>query len=169
MSQKRRAYYAGPGNRFWKTVFEVGLTPTLFRPQEYRKAIEHGIGFTDLAKYKAGEDSMLEESDFDRDSLLRKIKKYEPQSVAFNGKSAAKRTLGCRALPYGKQKDKIFRSTVFVLPSTSGAARRYWDIRYWHELAVFIERIQSREAVSATEAGMRHPRKTNTGHTEKVT
>lgn len=31
-SALRRAYYAGPGNGFWRTVHEVGLTPRLLQP-----------------------------------------------------------------------------------------------------------------------------------------
>lgn len=29
-SARRRAYYAGPGNAFWPTLFKVGLTPRQF-------------------------------------------------------------------------------------------------------------------------------------------
>src|SRR3546814_7604122 len=28
------AYYAGPGNKFWPTLYEIGLTPRHFRPQD---------------------------------------------------------------------------------------------------------------------------------------
>src|ERR1700753_3045292 len=31
-SARAGAYYAGPGNRFWVTLHEVGLTPVLLRP-----------------------------------------------------------------------------------------------------------------------------------------
>ena len=31
-SAKRRLYYAGPGNRFWPMLHEVGLTPIELRP-----------------------------------------------------------------------------------------------------------------------------------------
>src|SRR3546814_6083057 len=32
------AYYAGPGNKFWPTLYEIGLTPRHFRPQ---RSAEH--------------------------------------------------------------------------------------------------------------------------------
>jgi hypothetical protein len=28
---------------------------------------------------------------------------------------------------------------VFVLPSPSGAARGFWDVGYWHQLAEIVE------------------------------
>ena len=53
-SAKRGAYYAGPGNRFWKTLFEIGLTPRVINPSAFRTAVDHGIGFTDLANTPRG-------------------------------------------------------------------------------------------------------------------
>ena len=40
----RGAYYAGPGNAFWPTLFRVGLTPRLFAPEEYRDLRRGGTG-----------------------------------------------------------------------------------------------------------------------------
>ena len=28
-------YYAGPGNRFWRTLHEVGITPRRYEPHEF--------------------------------------------------------------------------------------------------------------------------------------
>jgi len=36
VSATHGAYYAGPGNRFWRTLFEVGLTPRRLEPHEFR-------------------------------------------------------------------------------------------------------------------------------------
>ena len=49
-SAQRQAYYAGPGNKFWDTLFEIGLTPRRFEPEEYPSVVKLGLGFTDLAK-----------------------------------------------------------------------------------------------------------------------
>ena len=35
-SARRRAYYAGPGNAFWRTLSEVGLTPISWRQRSTR-------------------------------------------------------------------------------------------------------------------------------------
>ena len=34
-SAQRQAYYAGPGDAFWRTLFEVDLTPCLLEPPQY--------------------------------------------------------------------------------------------------------------------------------------
>ncbi len=53
------AYYAHPGNRFWQTLFETGITPRLYEPHEYPQLIHLGIGFTDMAKRASGMDHEL--------------------------------------------------------------------------------------------------------------
>jgi TDG/mug DNA glycosylase family protein len=131
------AYYAGPGNRFWTTLHEVGLTPSRFDPHEYHRVIEHGIGLTDLAKYRAGGDWELADADDDVVGLERKIEAFAPRALAFNGKRAARRVLG-RAVGYGPQPERIGGSWTTVLPSTSGAARRYWNIAEWRALAAKV-------------------------------
>ena len=132
------AYYAGPGNRFWATLYEVGLTPREFDPQEFRSLIDYGIGFTDLAKHTSGSDAVLRSDNFDPAGVNARIEKFSPRAVAFNGKRAARVFLGGSAVNYGRQPAPLAASAVFVLPSTSGAARKFWDLSYWHELAAFV-------------------------------
>ena len=134
VSARRGAYYAGPGNVFWSTLFEVGLTPRLLRPEEYRQVVSCGLGFTDLAKSVAGVDSQLLEDHFDRQRLRDVILRYEPKILAFTSKRAASEFLD-RPVEYGLQPDLVGASALFVLPSPSGAARRWWDVRQWQELA----------------------------------
>src|SRR3546814_18596882 len=44
------AYYAGPGNKSWPTLYEIGLTPRHFRPPEFRELRTLGIGPPPLPK-----------------------------------------------------------------------------------------------------------------------
>ena len=32
-------YYAGPGNKFWSVLFEIGLTPRRLAPREYKELL----------------------------------------------------------------------------------------------------------------------------------
>ena len=50
------AYYTGPGNKFWKTLYTVGLTPQQLKPDDFRMLLQYGLGLTDLAKYASGSD-----------------------------------------------------------------------------------------------------------------
>ncbi len=133
------AYYAGPGNRFWQTLHETGLTPDLFSPADYHKLSVLGIGLTDLAKSKVGSDSNISRTDYDARKLLRKISKYSPKVLAFTGKRPAQHffgfTCGQTIKNYGEQKVQIGKTRIFVLPSPSGAARRWWSAKPWNTLA----------------------------------
>jgi TDG/mug DNA glycosylase family protein len=133
-SARRKAYYAGPGNAFWPTLFEVGLTPRRLEPEEYASVRSLGLGLTDLAKQVSGADRTLLREHFDRGSLLEKIGRYRPRILAFTSKRAAEECLG-HAVRYGLLPDQIRQTRLVVLPSPSGAARRYWDVGPWHDLA----------------------------------
>ena len=132
------AYYANPGNYFWRALFAVGMTQRLFAPEEFRLLPELRIGLTDLAKGTFGSDRDLRASDLDSDSLTSKIERYQPQIVAFTSKRAFHAWRGSAAgmrISYGWQAETIDDSRLFVLPSPSGAARRYWDLTHWESLA----------------------------------
>ncbi|RUL80097.1 mismatch-specific DNA-glycosylase [Dyella choica] len=128
------AYYAHPGNRFWRALFQAGLTPRLLAPREFPLLPEFGIGLTDLAKRHVGNDDELPRDAFDVAGLLAKIERYAPGTLAFTSKHAARAVLGTSVV-YGLQ-DRAFGATkVFVLPSPSGQARGHWDLAHWVALA----------------------------------
>lgn len=133
-SARRGAYYAGPGNAFWPTLHEIGLTPRRLQPEEYRSVIKFGIGLTDLAKTVSGADATLRSQHFDHDGLRRKILHYQPKLLAFTSKRAAQEFLQ-HPVTYGLQQEQLGNTTLFVLPSPSGAARGYWDLKPWLTLA----------------------------------
>jgi len=135
-SAKRRVYYAGPGNRFWRTLHEVGLTPIELRPDEYARLLDYGVGLTDLAKGTFGADADLRPEDFDRMRLCSVITTTSPRVVAFNGKMAAALFAGIPTakINYGRQQTAIGRTVVYVCPSTSPASG-HWSKQPWEELA----------------------------------
>ena len=134
VSALQRAYYAGPGNSFWPTLYAVKLTPRQLVPSEYADILQWGLGLTDLAKQVFGSDSVLAKSHFDTARLYRLIEEYRPGIVAFTSKRAAGEFLR-RDVRYGLQAELVAASRLFVLPSPSGAARGHWDLAPWTELA----------------------------------
>ena len=139
-SARRRAYYAGPGNAFWPTLYRVGLTPRLLRPEEYGLLLGLGIGLTDLAKEVSGNDDILSRSHFDCDRLRAVLAEYRPRIVAFTGKRAAQQFVG-RSVDYGGLVEKEGKTRLFVLPSPSGAACRYWSVAPWQALAQLRQKL----------------------------
>lgn len=133
-SAAEHAYYAHPGNYFWRALFEAGLTPRRLAPGEFPLLTQWGIGLTDLAKSHSGNDSELPAGAFDVPALITRIETFRPRIIAFTSKNAAQAALG-HAVAYGAQADIISSTAVHVLPSPSGQARRFWSIEPWRELA----------------------------------
>lgn len=133
-SKDARAYYAHPGNIFWKILFEVGLTPRLLAPTQYREVLEFGIGLTDLNKTEWGADAELTHKGFDVAAFIEKMLRHRPRMIAFDSKFAACKFFGRRTVAYGLQPETLDGIPLFVAPSTSGRARMYFDRSYWDEL-----------------------------------
>jgi TDG/mug DNA glycosylase family protein len=137
-SARAKAYYAGPGNGFWKVLDETGLTPVQLAPAEFERLPQYGIGLTDICKVLHGSDQEVGTAEFDVAGLQARMATAEPTNLAFNGKNAARGALE-RDVGYGVQPEQLGGATVWVLPSTSGAARRFWSIEPWRALARAVE------------------------------
>jgi double-stranded uracil-DNA glycosylase len=137
VSARRGAPYAGPGNYFWRVLHEVGLTPVLLAPEEFRRLPEFGLGLTDACKTHFGSDAEVGTAHHDPERVRRSILDFSPAHLAFVGKQAARVVLD-RPVDYGLQPALVESAQVWVLPSTSGLARRFWRIEPWQELAAAV-------------------------------
>ena len=134
VSALKGAYYAGPGNKFWPTLYAIGLTPRLLAPTEFPLAPSFGFGFTDMTKTASGADAGLPRDSDDPRAVRRKIARFKPRVLAFVGKRPARVFFG-QAVDYGPHAERIRGTTNHILPSPSGLARGAWDVRWWHALA----------------------------------
>lgn len=134
-SKQAGAYYAHPGNLFWKTLHQVGLTPCLLAPAQYERLLEWNIGLTDLNKTEWGADSELSAAGYDAAGLRDKIARIQPKLLAFTAKQAARVFCGRRQVEYGPLDLTVGGTALFVLPSPSGRARGYFHPGPWQELA----------------------------------
>lgn len=132
------AYYAGPGNRFWRILHEIGLTPRRLEPHEFRALLQYGIGLTDMEKRQSGNDDELDLTQIDPQGLHDRIRHYAPRVLAFNSKTAAQQYYQRAPVAYGLQPEQIGSTAVFVLPSTSGR-NAHWPklVQHWHALAAW--------------------------------
>lgn len=132
-------YYAGRGNGFWKTLYEVGLTRKQLTPQQDSEILEYGIGLTDLAKGMSGMDRQIPVNAYAPQRLNHLVERYRPKRIAFTSITAARIALRDRKISSGRlQKSPFSPVEVWALPSPSGAARGHWDIRPWEDLAKSI-------------------------------
>lgn len=132
-----RAYYAHPGNRFWKALHAHGFTPHRVAPADYAHVAQWGLGLTDVCKTHSGNDDEIPLETYDADRMRRAVERLQPDILAFTGKEAAKQFLRLKStsvLSYGFLAERIGKTRLFVLPSPSGHAARYWTDAPWQEL-----------------------------------
>ncbi|MEN9446072.1 MAG: hypothetical protein RL728_584 [Bacteroidota bacterium] len=143
-SAERNQYYAGAGNKFYKVLHHISLTPHQLNPSEFKQLPKYDLGLTDLVKKTFGNDNVLKKEDFDVNEFKLKIEKYKPQIVCFNGKAAASvfiygKKNKTQNINYGLLPNSIGSTKLYVAPSTSGAANSSWDIKVWEDLTNYIK------------------------------
>ena len=149
-SAKLGSYYAGENNMFWRILYETGLTDRLLHTSEYLELLRYGIGLTDVAKKAAGVDVDGCRINYDLDAFTQKMALFRPKIICFNGKASAalffswhyQRKLKTDKITYGLHQMKDDKFSIFVAPSTSGTAKRYWEPDYWHQLACLVNQTQ---------------------------
>jgi TDG/mug DNA glycosylase family protein len=137
------AYYAHKQNKFWRILYETGLTPELMEPQHYRELLQHRIGLTDFVKTHAGMDHQVPLAKLAEDSRARlsaSIAKFRPGFLAFTSKTAGQSFLGGKR-DYGEQIERIAETRIWILPSTSGAANGAWRPEIWHQFAEQVRAV----------------------------
>lgn len=148
------AYYAHPGNRFWATLAETGLTPRRLSPREFARVLESGIGLTDVAKTQKGADAGIEARAQDVEALLEKLERFRPRLLAFAGMKPAQTVYrflrpkdGGRSL--GLQPPHTRLPETWVLGSTSGLATRFWEPHGRASWFAFAARVKETRSASA--------------------
>ncbi|WP_338470645.1 G/U mismatch-specific DNA glycosylase [Niallia sp. XMNu-256] len=123
-------HYANPNNRFWKILFQAGLTQRKYQPDEDVSLLASGYGFTNIVPRptKAADEITKEEYQEGRIELRKKIERYSPKVVCFVGKGVYLQYSGLKSAPWGKQDKSIVPGTIdFVAPSSSGLVRMKLD------------------------------------------
>jgi double-stranded uracil-DNA glycosylase len=146
-------YYAGRGNKFWRILCAVGLTPRLLAPAEYWLLPEFGIGLTDIVKEQSGADRDIVFHGNGALRLREKVVHFQPRFLAFNGKRAAREFLGQADIDYGPCAERIGSTALHVLPSTAGLASGFWDERPWYALAGLVNAVARSQTHPADRPG----------------
>ncbi len=137
-SAAKEYYYAGSGNKFWAILHKTKLTAQQLHPNEYKILKDYSIGLTDIVKDQHGNDSKINFNNSQSNELRRKIILFKPKVLCFNGKEAAKRFFNKKAVDYGVCKEIIGDTILYIAPSTSGLAAKWWDESFWHELSGIV-------------------------------
>lgn len=115
-------YYAGPGNLFWRSLWESELVPELLRPDEDHRLLDFGIGVTDCVKRPTRIAAEVPGREFREGcgELLSKLAPVRPRLICFNGLMAYRQAFDANAA-LGLQSTELAGAKVFVVPSTSAA------------------------------------------------
>lgn len=124
-------HYANPANLFWRGLYEGGLTPERFAPEETARLLDLNYGITDLVSRPTRSSTDLREDDYatGAEQFVQMIQTYRPRVICFNGITAFRHATGQKKtkIALGLQSKLEFGtddwpgSYVFVIPSTSGA------------------------------------------------
>ena len=145
ISVEKGFYFANPRNRFWRALNASGLVPEEIIPSGVAQVTllrKYRIGFTDVVKRHSAMGKDLRAEDYKRwvPELAAKIAKYQPGVCWFHGKIAIKGYLKYSDsekmdIEWGRQRFKIYNSTVFVTPNPSPANAAYslQDITNWYK------------------------------------
>lgn len=120
-------HFARPGNRFWPTLYQAGLTPRLLAPSEERELLALGYGITNLvARTTATADEISsDELLAGRKRLEAKVKRYQPRVVAVLGIGAYRMAFQEPKAALGLQARSIANAALWVLPNPSGLNAHY--------------------------------------------
>ena len=120
-------HFARPGNRFWKALHQSGFAERLFSPFEDAGLPERGLGITNVvARATAAADELSdEELRKGARTLVRKVRRLQPNYVAVLGVGAYRAAFQRKAATVGRQPDAFGASRWWILPNPSGRAAAY--------------------------------------------
>jgi TDG/mug DNA glycosylase family protein len=133
-------HFAGFSNRFWKLLFEAGLTPQRVGFEDDDRLPDWGFGITNIVARPTPGIGTLKPEEFveGRRRLRRKVRRHRPAVLALVGITVFRALFPARrgAVTPGLQPERLGDSAVFVLPNPSGRNANY---SYAEMLAVFKE------------------------------
>ncbi|NEW08257.1 mismatch-specific DNA-glycosylase [Paenibacillus sp. SYP-B3998] len=119
-------HYASPSNRFYRILFQTGLTPRLYKPQEDGDLLQLGYGFTNIVSRPTLTAAEISPDEYREGSVILrdKIQTYHPKVVCFVGKGVYEQYSDKRGMPWGVQPQPVVTGVIeYVCPSSSGLVR----------------------------------------------
>lgn len=136
-------HYANPNNRFWNILYQSGITPRKFKPEEDMTLLQMGYGFTNIVARPTRTAAEISKVEYEegRNILIEKIQRYRPRVVCFVGKGVYEQYSGKKKVDWGIQPDPIIPEiNEFVGPSSSGLVRMRIDevVEIYKRILVFL-------------------------------
>ena len=125
-------HFAGPGNPFWRLLAAAGLVPGPFGFADDARLPGLGLALTNIVSRatRSAKEITAGEYEQGRRVLARKIRRIDPEVVAFVGVTAYRRFTGSGAAGgSGPKPERLGRARVFVVPNPSGRNAAYPGFR----------------------------------------
>ncbi len=119
-------HYANPTNRFWKILYQAGLTPRKYLPEENDKLLALGFGLTNIVSRPTKEAADISKEEYAEGAKLlqEKIQQVRPKAVCFVGKGVYQQFSKRKTVSWGVQKEPVIPGIIeYVAPSSSGLVR----------------------------------------------
>ncbi len=119
-------HYAGKSNRFWKLLYDAGLTPYKLKPYEDRELLNYGYGSTNIIdrETKSAAELTDEEYEAGREKLKKLLRKYHPKIVCYVGIGVYQRFAKKKDIKPGLQSNPVVEGVLdYVCSSSSGLNR----------------------------------------------
>ncbi len=132
-------HFAGRSNRFWRFLFDSGLTPQKLQGEADFQLLRWGYGITNIIDRPTASAAELlaEEYKIGAVELVNLLKKFQPGVAAYLGKDIYKTLARRKELRWGLQTPSVVDGVIdFLLPNPSGLNRMPLDeqLGYYQQL-----------------------------------
>ncbi|MBN1402290.1 MAG: G/U mismatch-specific DNA glycosylase [Anaerolineae bacterium] len=120
-------HFGHPSNRFWRALYEGGLTARLLSPYQDAQLLKAGYGITNLVARATATaaDLTREELVLGGERLASTVDRYHPRCLAVLGIGAYRQAFGERDAQVGLRCRRIAGARLCVLPNPSGLNAHY--------------------------------------------
>ncbi len=119
-------HFAGRSNRFWKFLFESGLTPVKYDGFHDYQLLDLGYGITNIVPRTTATAAELTPAELKEGALvlLERTREYKPRIAAYLGKVIYQYLSGQKDFGWGRRESSLVSGVIdFVLPNPSGLNR----------------------------------------------
>jgi len=131
-------HYASPSNRFWRLLYDSGLTDVLLKAEDDDRLLSYGYGSINVVNRATRSAAEITPGEYvkGKEILICKLKEYQPKIAVYTGIGVYRVLTGQRKIVPGLQRTQLVSNiTDFVCPSPSGLNR--WP--YEKQLQCFKE------------------------------
>lgn len=123
-------YYAGPGNHFYKLLYESKLIPEPLTYEEDDQLVQHKIGLTNMIARATRSSADLSRAEIKKGATFvqDKLKKFKPKIAVFNGKCIYEEfadNYDKATFRFGLQPRKVGQTALWVVPSSSARCANF--------------------------------------------